>query len=497
MIYVYLINLLTALFNMIIIEQYLHVYQLKDYNLVRFIRYFKKYYWFYCLSIIIFVLECVFYNWIFIMSANACLLVLNILLCSKIISSNKTPLKYTAKIKRLIIICAVIVLVLNSFSVGASLSNALIMFTPIIANFLNIYDKLKNKRFIHLAQEKLTLNSAKIIAITGSNGKTSVKNILYNLLKTKYKVLCSPKSYNTPLGISKFINESNVNECDFVILEYGARHIGDVKKLCNTFGADYGIITTIAPQHIESFKTIENVCIAKKELSDFLKYDLCVYNLDNIYTLKMYQQKTGKKLGVSIHYKCDIFASNIKIKDYKTEFNINFNNKKCKVKTRLLGRHNVTNILLASALATKLGVDIENIVDAISELNFVPHRLELIKTNINILDDSYNCSIASSREALYVLTKFSGKKVVATPGIIEGGKSEFMINFHLGELLSVCDEVIIIGNHNKLALATGLGSKNFKNIVYCPTLLDAQNEFKKLNIGDNLLLLNDLPDDYK
>ena len=169
-----------------------------------------------------------------------------------------------------------------------------------ISNFINLYDRIKNNNFIKKASEKIKLSQVKIIAITGSNGKTSVKQILNQFLKIKYKILATPKSFNTPLGIAKFVNENDIDKYDFLILEYGARKKGDIKKLCSIYGADYGIITLIAPQHLESFRSIENVYRTKNELSEFLKPDLCIYNIDNLFVYRSYFEKTDSK-GLHFH----------------------------------------------------------------------------------------------------------------------------------------------------------------------------------------------------
>ena len=478
------------------IEKFLHIFQLKDYSCARYIKHIKQKLIFTLFFLFVFAIELIFKNIILTLCLNAAVLIINLAICSNIIKTCKTPLIYTGKIKRLYILSSIVLAIPSFFYLGGIVGIILLYFIPIIANFLNFYDKILNKKFIRMAQKKLDDSKAKIIAITGSNGKTSVKNILCEML-SEYNVLASPKSYNTPLGIAKFINESKIKNCDFLILEYGARHLGDIKKMCKLFGADYGIITLVAPQHLESFKTIDNVYKTKKELTDFLQTKPCVYNLDNIYTYKMFCEKLGTKIGVSLYQNSSINCTDYNIKLGKTYFKITLNGKTYSTSCKLLGKHNILNILLSAAMAKFLNVSDEHVLKTIKHLDYIPHRLQLIKTNINILDDSYNCSLSSATEALEVLQYFPGKKVVVTPGIIEGGDKEFEINYELGTKLAVCNEVIIIGEHNKNALTKGLQAKKFKKIVCFNSLEDAKKHFVKLNKNDNLLLLNDLPDDYK
>lgn len=492
-------NIFSSIFPLIYLKKYLHLYQLKDYNNLRYFKYFFKkccFYIVFCVILICFsvIFKNFWINLIFYFFNILFIILINL----KIINSNKTPLKFTNKIKRLFSISVIIYILLSFIKYSYFIYQLVLVMCPIISSLLNFYDRIKNKIYIIKAQEKIKKYNPKIIAITGSNGKTSVKNILLKILSKKYSVIACPNSYNTPLGISKFLNESLTKKYDFVILEYGARNKFDIKKLCKLYGANYGIITTIAPQHLESFKTLENIYNAKNELSKFLQNKMCIYNLDNLYSYRMWKNKTGEKFGISIKNKIGVFASNIKLTNHKTSFDINLDNIIFNVTTRLLGNHNVQNIMLACALCVYLQVPIKDIEMAIGELDFTPHRLELIKLHLNILDDSYNCSLESGKCAIEVLNQFGGKKMIVTPGIIEGGKSQPLLNEILMTFCKDLDYVVIVGLTNKESLLSGLNKITFnkKNILFANTLNDAKEYFKLLNSSDCLLLLNDLPDDY-
>lgn len=508
------------------------MFQLRDYNAKRYLRFFNNKKWLLWLACFIIFITQIYvfcltrYDYLFTFISNFVLLVCGTFLHYKLIKSSKTPLNFTWRFKRLYTLSAVMFLPCLFCPLGVGLMFVLLPIVAIIANFINVYDKLKNKYYICKARKKLKQINPKIIAITGSNGKTSVKNILAELLNGHGAVV-TPKSYNTPIGIASFVNNQLPNKCKYLILEYGARRKGEIKKLCKLFGADYGICSLVAPQHLETFKNIENIYKTKKELSDFLGNNFCTFNFNNPYTKKMFFNKNGKKAGVFIEnsnnyiefyknfvenenlntlninealYKnLDIIkAKNIKISNFKTEFELDVYNKIFKCETSLLGTHNVTNILLAISVAIELNISVEEILQHIKNLKFTPHRLEYIKGYINILDDSYNCSIASAKESLFVLSCTNYKKMVCTPGIIEGGEKQFEINFNLGKLCSFCDYVIIVGLINKVAIFNGLKSKNFdeKNIICVSGLEEAKKHFSLLNTNDCLLLLNDLPDDY-
>jgi len=493
------LNFLNLFFNLFFISKYLHVYQLKDYKILRFFNFFINFRLFYPVFCLFLLLFQIFFNFFILnLISNILLIVTSFIFNFNLIINKKTPLNFTGKIKRLYLISVFILISLLPFYFCVSLSNFLLILLPPIANLINIYDKIKNKKFIKSAKQKLKKVGCKIIAITGSNGKTSVKNILYEMLLTTYKVQATPMSYNTPLGISKFINEQLNFETEFLILEYGARHKKDIEKLCKIFGADYGIITTVSPQHLQTFKSTENVFLTKQELAFFLQHKLCIFNLDNLYTLRMFYNKENLKIGASIFTRTNISSTNIYIKNFKTFFTLHIYNKSYKVSTKLLGEHNITNISLASTLAIKLSVPINRILSIIKKLKPTSHRLEYIKGKINILDDSYNCSIASAKQAIKILNQCPNNKIIATPGIIEGGKNQYNLNLELGGLCSIANICIIIGETNKQAIYNGLISKNYniEKIIFCKSLEEAKTEFYKLNTGDTLLLLNDLPDDY-
>ncbi len=502
--YIYLIfNLIIFITNSLLFYKFLHIFQLKNYNFKRYLRFFsKKYQLFILFSLILFIFELIFKNILFYIVGNIIFYILNIYFIKNLIKSSKTPLIFTKKLSRIGAISIIILFLLCLCKHGFLLVVILSPLLPSISNCLNIYDKIKNLQYTRLAQKKLKNHSIKIIAITGSNGKTSVKNILKKMLSTQHKVQATPLSYNTPLGIAKFINTELDLKTEYLILEYGARQKNDIKKLCKLYGADFGIVTTLSAQHIETFRSIESIFRAKKALPDFLQNKTCIFNLDNLYIKRMYNNKIGTRISVSTCQKADIYTSGIKIIDNsKTEFSLHIKNKSYHIKTKLLGKHNVLNICLATALAKHLNISNKNIISTIESLEPTEHRLSLIKTHINILDDSYNCSPASAKEALCVLKNFTGRKMVVTPGIIECGKSKYTINFNLGSQMAFCDFCVIVGNENKSAILEGI-KKEIENSHFQPKILlsnsleDAKQHFSNLNKSDTLLLLNDLPDDY-
>ena len=341
------------------------------------------------------------------------------------------------------------------------------------------------------------------IGITGSYGKTSVKEILKSLLNEKYKVLSTPKSYNTPLGIAKTAKRLD-ETYDVFIAEMGARRVGDIKKLTEIVKPNIAVITGITVQHLESFLAFENIKKTKYEIIENMKSGKAVFSADNTFTKEMSETCSFpyRLAGVDSSSNPYVYASDIKMGDFGTEFTLNVGDESVKVKTELLGKHNVTNICIAVAVADYLGLTLPEIAMGISSLKSIKHRLELIKTDNGIitLDDSYNANPEGVKTALETLKCFEGKKYIVTPGIVELGFAEAEKNFEFGVMISkVCDGVILIGRARTLKIREGLLSEGYKaeKIIMVNSLEEAKQELKtRLSSGDVVLFENDLPDKY-
>lgn len=352
------------------------------------------------------------------------------------------------------------------------------------------YEVPHNKKFVRTAQKKLAESPIKKIAITGSYGKTSTKLILTALLSEKYRVLSTPHSYNTPMGIALTVNSAELENYDVFVAEMGARHSGDIAELCELCSPDYGVITGICPQHLESFGSIENVIKAKGELLGFVK-ERAVIAPDCFGLFSEYSaEKTSADCASDIACTCE-----------GTEFTLTLGGESARVKTKLLGRHSAENIALAAQVAYFAGMSVKEIADAVEKLDFIEHRLQLIKAgDINILDDGYNSNVKGADAAVEVLKSFGGRKIAVTPGLVELGILEEKENEKLGEKLAGLDLVILVGETLVLPVKKGYENAggDMQKLLIKPTLAAAQEELKGyLKGGDTVLFLNDLPDIYK
>ncbi len=425
----------------------------------------------------------------------------------------KNKLKFTKRLVRFILtffICTYALLaVVFYFSSHWALivmdSVLLILFTPVIMILVHyiLYplEILIKKYYMNKASKKLASKKCVKVGITGSFGKTSTKNILYEILSKEFKVCVTPANYNTEMGITKAILE-RLDDDDVFIAEMGARHKGDIEVLTKFVNPDYAVLTTIGNQHIETFSSLENIEQTKFELLKFMKKEgKAVINGDSPSNLKLFKRCNSVKFLTCVKDGF-AYAENVKTSSEGSSFDMVIEGKNIPLKTRLLGQCNIDNIITAAALGYIMGISLEDIQDAVAGLEATPHRLELIKSGkINIIDDSYNSNIIGATQALNVLSCFSGRKIVVTPGFVELGEEQGGANFRLGALIAdVCDYVIVMNEVNKHQILSGLISHNFnqKHIYYART----RNEQKEILAGltcsnCTILFENDLPDNYR
>jgi len=429
----------------------------------------------------------------------------------KLSIKGKTPLVFTKRIMRLVFLFFVLELViwfviLEIISIWwmillDSLINLIFLpFILIILHFVLLpFEILIKKYYIQKTKKKLANFRGVKIAITGSYGKTSTKNILKEILSKNYKVVSSPLNYNTPMGLCKTVLKKLKEDTQVLIVEMGARHKGDIKELCEMLKPDIGILTSVGEQHIETFGSLENVLSTKFELCENLSPNkVCYFDCYNENTNLLYEKATCKRVGLGKDFKI-LFGRADK---NGMSFLLQEKEKQLKFTTKLLGNFIVRDIGLCIIVAKKLGLSYKDIAIAIRKLKSSPHRLELITNkNLNILDDSYNSNFNGFSEALSVLGFFEGEKIVVTPGLVELGQRQYELNFKIGKLIAKsCDKVIIMNKTNRLALKNGILSENFnkKHIYYAETRTKQKEILLKITLGNSTILFeNDLPDDYK
>lgn len=369
----------------------------------------------------------------------------------------------------------------------------------LIMSVVNMFEGLNNLRYEHKTKKRLKQADLIKIAVTGSYGKTSVKNFLKELLDVRYKVLATPESYNTPMGISKTVASLDVSHQVF-IAEMGARRVGDIKKLMKIVNPDISVLTGINTQHLETFKSKENIVREKLQVVRMSHSDAKSFINGNLKCLidELDDLKSRDITFVATPNDA-VFASDIVVNEDGCAFNLHFGENVFCATTHLIGLHNVENLAVASAVAYALGVSPKHIVERIAVIEPVPHRLQLISNGVvKIIDDTFNGNPYGAKNALETLQSFSGRKIVVTPGLVELGDSEKEENIMLGQRIAeVADIAVLIGGRCSAHIRKGM--EDFQGeILHFATLKEAQKSFKDfIHIGDNILLLNDLPDIYE
>lgn len=442
----------------------------------------------------------------------------------------KKPLVFTARIKRLsgaiTFLCALIIAASVCVCAFGPLSqvNPLyatavsMLFLYCVSHFIVLcafyilqpVEKHINRKFYNQAKHTLeSMPDLKIIGITGSYGKTSTKHYLHRILSEQYETLMTPGSFNTTLGVVRTINEYLKPYHQAFIVEMGAKQKGDIKEICELTRPPVGIITAVGPQHLETFKTIENVANTKFELVDSLpEYGTAVLNND----YQIIAERDVKGVNV-IRYSCytdnpnaSYVAKDIKYNNDGTSFILQCpDGKEIQFHTQLLGEYNIANLTGAIAVAILLDVPIDSIKYSVSRIEPVEHRLSIrrIGNGLTILDDAFNSNPAGSSMAVKVLASMNtGRRIIITPGMIELGEKQDELNTELGRTIARegIDYVAIVGQYNKDSLISGLVAEGFnaEYIFNFNTFLDANAWMVSFaRPGDVVLIENDLPDTFK
>ena len=426
--------------------------------------------------------------------------------------TEKKPLVVTARIKRMytteILILILLGVLLNLYNNLIILVNILIIFSYIFILLINIINSPIEKsiqlKYYKKAKRKLKSNkNLKVIGITGSYGKTSTKYIIGTILSQKYNTLITPESYNTTMGVVRTINEKLDNTHQVFVCEMGAKNIGDIKEICDLVNPEYGVLTAIGPQHLETFKTLENVKNTKMELVNSLPESgksFVNFEDENIKEIKF----DLNNITFGLDKKCDYYATDIEINEFGSNFNINMKeNRTINVKTKLLGIHNIVNIVGAVAICDELGLSNEEIIAGIRFLKPVTHRLEL-KRNPNgsiIIDDAYNSNVKGAKMALDVLGNFKNRKrVLITPGIVDLGEKAEEYNKNLGkQAAGNCDYIILVGEKQAKPIFEGIVEEKYnkENIYVAKDITEAINKMNEIMDSNTVVLFeNDLPDNY-
>ena len=422
-------------------------------------------------------------------------------------------LHYTSRVKRQMFVMLVLLgmMVFGLYQLQWFLIS---LFTPIMVAlvWLMIYvmavltlpfETLVKHIYIHKARQALDANPRLIkIGITGSYGKTSSKNILNEILSEKYYVLSTPASFNTPMGLTIVIREQLKAIHQVFIAEMGADKVGEINFLSKFIRPHYAIVTAIGPQHLNTFKTLENIQREKMRLIENLPVNgVGVINYD-YETIRNYRIKNNCRIVTyALDQKADFMAENIKYSQDGSSFDVVCKEGSYPFETRLLGKHNIGNILAGIALGRQLGLEWFNLQKAVMGVNYVEHRLQLKKINgFSYIDNAFNSNPEGAKMSLEVMKRMPNHRYIITPGMIDLGHKQDAYNKTFGrQMLGCVDTVILVGKKQTQAIYEGLVEVGFdmKEVLIMDTVKDAFTYIEAHASREDMILLeNDLPDAF-
>ena len=422
-------------------------------------------------------------------------------------------LHYTSRVKRQMVVMFVLMglVILGFYQLQWFLISLL---TPIMVMmvWLMIYvmailtlpfEALVKHYYIHKARQALDAHPRLIkIGITGSYGKTSSKNILNEILSERYYVLSTPASFNTPMGLTITISEQLKAIHQVFIAEMGADKVGEINFLSKFIRPHYAIVTAIGPQHLNTFKTLENIQREKMRLIENLPVNgVGVINYDYA-TIRDYRIKNNCKIVTyALDHEADFKAINIQYSQEGSTFDVVCLEGTYAFETRLLGKHNIGNILAGIALGRQLGLDWANLQKAVMGVNYVEHRLQLKKINgFNYIDNAFNSNPEGAKMSLEVMKMMPNHRYIITPGMIDLGHEQDAYNKAFGRQMLTCvDTVILVGKKQTQAIYEGLVEVGFdlKEVLIVDTVKEAFAYIETNASRDDMILLeNDLPDAF-
>lgn len=276
------------------------------------------------------------------------------------------------------------------------------------------------------------------VAITGSAGKTTVKEMVASIMEQKGRVLFTAGNFNNDIGVPLTLLRSTPED-DYAVIEMGANHIGEIAYTTNLVKADVALVNNVAAAHLEGFGSLDGVKQAKGEIYQGLKPgSVAIINLDSNggeYWHSVLADKLVKRFSV-IDSAADFFAKDISLNSSgEAEFTLVSPVGDVAIKLGIVGQHNVANALAATALALELGANLEMVQSGLAQLSKVKGRVEVIELNdtIKLIDDSYNASVPAMKAAADLLASFTGIRWLILGNMAELGDESLALHRQVGE----------------------------------------------------------------
>lgn len=353
--------------------------------------------------------------------------------------------------------------------------------------------------YIKMAGKKLSFYpKLTVVGVTGSYGKTSVKNFLTHILSGKFNVICTPKNINTDIGVAEFVLRTDFAKANVFVVEMGAYKTGEIKKICDMVKPKIGILTAISEQHLSLFGDIKKTQQAKYELLLSIPNNgLAVVNADNAYCRECLHEIKAPVVtfGIEPENNPTYLIEDIKSGLNGTTWRRMVNGQETKVESPLIGEYTVMNVAPCVLVAMHLQMTIEQINNQIKTL---PPNIKISESaGRTVIDDSYNSNPDGFRAALDILNKFPSekKRIIITRGMLELGDRSDEIHKQIAEDIEfVADELVVITKDFVEPLRSPLNEKYRTNFVLKDNPTELLKYVKELrNTNCVILLENRVP----
>ncbi len=387
----------------------------------------------------------------------------------------------TWRVKRFLILLISLVLFQDVLCTLKDACSTYGVFMPLALAYMGSYliEKFLFNVYKKEAKKKLSeMKDLQVICITGSYGKTSVKNFVAQILSEKFKVYATPRSVNTLGGIIGDVNNNLPDDTEIYVCEAGARQSGDIYDITTFVEPQIAVVGKVGEAHIEYFKSLQNIISTKLEIMQ---------------SPKLQKAFIHTSVTNEPHEKVTFFGdeiSEVHADLNGIDFKINFDNTSLELHTDVLGEFQTMNIAVALRVAKSFGMNDEEIVRAVKRLKPVEHRLQMIKAGGKlILDDGYNGNIDGMLEGVRLCSLHEGRKVIVTPGLVESSDE---LNLKLINAINqVFDIVIVTGALNSELFDKNLKVKNKILLADKSSLTNVLGSQTKA--GDIILFANDAP----
>jgi UDP-N-acetylmuramoyl-tripeptide--D-alanyl-D-alanine ligase len=418
------------------------------------------------------------------------------------IKGRTSALQWTRRLTMIAVLATLVALIIAT--VGAFtvrpwlLALAMVWAVPLLldlsARALAPYERRQAQGFVDQAVARLKRVSPRIVAITGSYGKTSTKNHLADLLGGADGIVASPRSFNNRAGLSRAINENLADGTRVFIAEMGTYGPGEIADLCSWCPPEIAVVTAIGPVHLERMKSLDVIEKAKFEITD--KASTVVVNIDDVRLARWPERlrTSGKRVRTAGSTNAE---ASVRVIEDHGEWTVLIDGTEVARLTSLRGVQ-PTNVACAVATALELGVGEGEIADRLARVTIVANRSNVVTatSGVVVIDDTFNANPASAAGALSLLKSLplSGRRVVVTPGLIELGADQYGENLALARKVAAYGaELVIVGRTNARALRAGYEQAALRFDTRDQAVTWVRSA---LITGDGVLYLNDLPDHY-